>query len=909
MRFPNEIGAFFRAGYRILFGLLPAPFRETHAPAMAAMLADGHREARARAGRLAEWLLFAREGKDLIATSLRLRKTEAGRDGNASAPRSDGPLRTLGRDIRDAARSLARRPAVPAVIVATLALAIGATTAIYGVLDAALLRPLPYDRPGELVSVSAAVYHSDGTRHAAPFSYPKLAVFREHAGEYAGITGYASRGYNLTGVDRPRRLSVELVSPSYFTVLGTPPRLGRLFVPADSVPGRAVAVLSDGMWRATFAADSAIIGRTIHLDGHALTVVGVAPASFRGLSGTIDLWVPLQMSTVLDYPQALEEAHNHWIAVVARRPPGMTMSQAAAVADRAGLAVAAVYPPGKGPPAGATIEPLDALRTGPALGRSLWILLAGITGILLIACSNIAGLLLARAEARRQAFTIRLAIGASRARLIRQLLIESLLLSLAGGIAGVALAAGVIRGLAALAPTALRGIATDLFSFETVRLDIRILAFAGALTLLSGLAFGLLPAFRASGQSIAGLLGGSRATAGRPGRFRPGRWLIAGQVMAAVVLLVGAGLLLKSFHRLQGQPLGFEPDGLVTFRLQPVYDNTREEAPRFNAALVDRLASIPGVRGVTLATCTPFNGPCSSSIVREVDGRELPNDQAPAIGVHYVGPKYFETMGIPVLAGRDFSRRDEVGAPHVVIVNRLAADRLWPGESPVGKRLSVYVGYFRAGDAEVIGVADDVRFGAPSDPPTPDVFIPTLQGGFSWTIVLVRTEATVTTVIPAVRSAVAELNSDTPLYDVRTMTERLGDAVARPRYAALLLASFAGVALLLAATGLYGVLAFRVGRQRHEFGVRMALGAKPENILRRVIGEALLVTAVGLGAGLVAAVVTSRVLQSLLYGVERGDPWILITVPALLVGVNLIAAFLPALRATRVDPMSVLRSE
>jgi predicted permease len=837
-------------------------------------------------------------------------------------------MTTLVDDVRHATRALRRSPGYTALCVLALALGVGANGAIFGLVESVMLRPLPYPDADRLVLPHMTVTgggDSLGAPPRMPWSHPKLEVFAKDQRVFAGVAGFGSDSMNLTGGSQPERVQVELVSPGYFDVLGVRPQRGRAFVAADGRAGAPlVAMIADELWQRRFGADPAVLGRVVHLDKAPVTVVGVAPRGFGGLTGDAELWVTVNAVNALWYPEALGEVHNHWLEAVARLRPGVGAEQLPAEMERVGRVVAAAYPvPAEiddGSVWSAAAVSLAEARRDPFVRRALLVLLAAVGAVLLIACANLASLALVRAARRRRAVAIRRAIGASTGNLVRLALVEHLLVALLGGAAGLFVAAWLVRAFAALRPEALGtwGIgSTELLDLTSARLDGPVVVFCALATVVSAVFLGLAPALlvarrppgselRSSGGAVAGTGGAGSWGGGWP-------LLVAGQVTLAVVTLVGAGLLLRSLWGLQHVELGFAPQRVLTFSVAPASGEYGEgKATAFHAALLESLRTIPGVERVALGDCVPACGEagCNSANLTSLDGQAVPQALRPSVGWHKVSDDYFATLGIPFLAGRPFDGGDREGAGRVVILNETAARRLFPGRSAVGHRLQLSTLGLR-GDvhAEVVGVVRDVRYRRLEEAAAPEAFLPDAQVTLGRTTVFLRSRGNPLAVVAAARSAVARVNPELPIYSVRTLEEQLGFALSRSRFGSLLLTGFALVALVLAALGVYGVLAQAVVGRRREIGVRMALGAAGGQVERLVLRQGMKVALAGLLAGAALSMGVAGALRGLLYEIPARDPWTLAAVSALLIFVAALACWGPARRAARVDPMTVLRQD
>lgn len=837
-------------------------------------------------------------------------------------------------DLRYALRTLARSPGLVAVAVLTLALGLGANAAIFGVLDAALFRPLLYPDADRLVTVHIAI-RQDGPSPPGgqgagfdaerfPWSYPKFAAFRRGVVSYEALAAYGSSSINLITPDGPERLQVELVSAPYFDLLGVRAVIGRGFTAdEDAAPNAApVVVLGHQLWRARFGGDSATLGQTVRLNGYPLTVVGVMPPGFAGLTGTAEAWIPIMMAPVFQYPEILEEAGNHWFPVVGRLTPGRTLDQAAAEAAVMGAEVDRRYRfPMQQGEWRAGVASLTEARVAPAVRRSVLLLGGAVGVVLLIACVNITGLLMVRAVARRRELAVRLALGAPRSRLVRQVLTEAGLLALAGAALGLVLARIGSGALLRLVPAGGRGpgSVSYLFDVSSVGVDSRVIWFALGLAVLAGLLVGLVPALQASRPEAAemlksgtGAVGTSRGSLRRPGAQQV---LVVAEVALALLLLAGAGLLVRSFARLQSVAPGFRPEGVLSFRYSAADLDLAAQDPRlFRERLITRLSALPGVRAVSVGTCAPFSGPCNTNVVTRRDDERIPMGAGSIqIGTHVVGPDHFATLGIPVLRGRGFTDRDRAGAAKVVVLNETAARRIWPGQDPIGRRIAVSNPYFRGDStAEVVGVVGDVRYGPVESEAAPDLYLPAYDAAWGRSgLVFLRADGggEPLSLVPAIRRELQAIDPTLPLFNVLTLEERAAAALARPRFATMLLAIFAATALVLAAVGLYGVMAFSVTQRTREIGLRMALGAEGRVVLAGVLRHGLGLAAIGVATGAVAALALRRVLVAFLYQTSGIEPLTLAAVCLVMLGAAAVAALVPARRATRVDPMEALRGE
>jgi putative ABC transport system permease protein len=808
-------------------------------------------------------------------------------------------------DVRYGARLLLRGPGMSLVAVLTLALGIGATTSLFAVVNAALLRSLPYPDADRLVVVRE-------TMPGGAFggvSYPDFVDWKTRNTVFDSIAAYSQFvTYNMQAGDRTERISGEIVSAEYFSMLGAQPVRGRLLRPEEtSTPGDApVAVISYSLWQREFGGDSAIIGRRLVLNEAPFTVVGVASAGFLGIGGSGEIWTPITMYPIL-FPQNakfdfLHSRGTHWHRVLGHVKPGVTIEQARAEMKRLGDQLAAEYPKDNlGRSAG--LRPLPEDLRG-RVETPLWLLLGAVAIVLLVACANVANLLLARTVSRERELAVRAALGAGRSRLLRQLLTESLLLSLLGGITGAAFAAWARGALTPLLPVALP-------AFAHVDASAAVVAFSLLATLLVALLVGLGPARRAaSSRAEAALRSGSRSKTGRHAR-RVINALAACQIALAMVLLAGAGLLARTLSAMERIDLGFKPDHLALIRFDvPNQSYTGEKRQRMPEELAVSVRSMPEVSSAAVTYIDPF---LWSGINRgfTIEGR--PENRSDWDNTLYVeaGPDFFRTMGVSMREGRDFNQFDTPTSERVLIVSESFARRYWPRESAVGKHMTFGERDEKHPWMTVVGVAGDFEFESLTGDPHPPVFYaPAMQGeGVVSFELVVRTKGSPANLLPALTERVRDFDRGLPLYHIATMEERLSGERATTRSFTLLLGLFAGSTLLLAGLGVYGVLASAVGERVQELGVRLALGATRADLLRVVLRQSLLLAAAGTAGGIVAALVLTRWMGSLLYGVGAADPLAFAAATAAVLVLALAACALPAWRATRVDPIVVLRYE
>jgi len=815
------------------------------------------------------------------------------------------------RNIRYALRMLGKNPGFTSVAVLTLALGIGANTAIFSLVNALLLRPLPYNDPYRLVALDLV----NGTG-VFPWSYPMFDVLRHDQRSFESVAGFFDYDINLTGISVPERVRCELASAEYFPLLGVGAKLGRVFRPEEDREADAhpVALIAYNFWRRKFGSDPSIIGRTVHLNQFPYAVVGVMPPGFQGQSGDIDVWVPITMSPSLFHiPGRLVNPHNFWLRAIARLRPGVPLAQARAQMPALAREIESAYPR----PRLMTewrVQPalLADAKTDPAIRKSLLIMFAAVGFVLLIACVNVANLLLGRAISRQKEVAVRLALGASRRAMIGQFLTESVILGLAGGLAGFFVAVYAIDFAAALRPEASGAFWAHYaraMSTESIRVDGWVVGFNVAIAIVTGLLFGLLPALQASksdlNQALKNVTGGwSRGFRGLRG-LNSRSVLIVAEMALAVVLLAGAGLMIESFARLLTARLGAATDHILTAEIELPRTQYPETAQvRFDEQLLDRISAVPGVQAAAIYNALPARGQF------DITGLNLGGENGPEafVGVHSVSADYFRVFRIPFLSGRNLSDHDRAGAQKVLLVNETAARRLWPGQNPIGKHVWLKVWETGQQEAEIIGVVGDVRYESLEKPADNDVYVSFRQYPETANVA-VRTAGDPLTMAPVLTGAVHALDKDLPVYGIKTMEQQVAAAASRTRFSTVLLATFAAVALLLAGIGLYGVVAFSVAARTREIGIRMALGARREEVMRLVVGDGMILCGVGVALGLPLALAATRVLTTFLYGTKPGDPIAFAGISVLLGAVAALASYIPARRATKVDPLVALRYE
>jgi len=815
-------------------------------------------------------------------------------------------------DLRFAARTLRRTPGFTVVGILTLALGIGANTAIFSAVDAMILRPLPYREPDRLMLVTITMPGRPGEpgRDDAPWSYLKAQVFRGAQHIFSDFALGSSETVTLR-LDGATREPAEVVDEHYLPTLGVQPVIGRNFTPDENRPnGKRVVLVSDRFWQGRLNADPHVLGRTLDIEGAPYTVVGVLPARFPGLSGRANFW--LTIGARRPYMFDANEAWDHEFNMIGRLMPRVTVARARSDVAVLGRRVNDAYPNEGTAGWGAALRPLDRARVDPIVRRSLFVLLGAVCFVLLITCANLANLFLVRASGRQREIAVRLAIGAARRRLIRQLLTETLLLSTLGGAAALVVAWWGARALSTLSPErelGLRQFGLEMVDFRAIHLDWRALLFAAATTIVTAILFGLVPAIQSTRPSLtAALKDGAPGQWTRRGILRRATTrhaLIVLEIAMALVLLAGAGVMLRSLTKLMTVDLGFDPEHVLSLRLNAPPNGAPDSLPVLYQTLITRLRGLPGVESVALGDCPPLVGGCSGTIVwfggrtGRVTGKE------PQIGVNSVTPEWFRTLRVPLVAGSGLTDADRRDGRKVLVLNATAARRFWPNESAIGKVIGIGMGGFDT--ATVVGVAADARLRTVDSLPTPDAFLSYYQAPRPAALVYLRTAGDPRSLAAPARAVIRELSPGAPVYDIRTLASRVSDATAQARFSALLLALFAAAALVLAVVGIYGVMAFGIAQRTREIGIRVALGADRRRVLRLIVGQGAAVAAIGLVLGTAIALVTTRVLASLLYDVEPADPLTYVAVIALLALCALAASFIPARRAAHLDPSAALR--
>ncbi len=804
-------------------------------------------------------------------------------------------------NIRYALRTLARSPGFTLIAALTLALGIGANTAIFSVVNAVLLRPLPFAEPDRLVTVFH--FYPSLNSLEAGVSAPTYSDFGGQPQLFSSVSVQGGWGVNLTGQGQPQRLNGSMVSPEFFATHGVPAALGRtLQPPAPGTTARAdEVVLSWGTWQRVFGADPGVVGRKVQLNDEAYEVVGVMPRDFRNVfDPDIEIWSPF----VFTPAQLADDTRgSEYLTLTARLRPGVTEEAAERAVAAWARRIRRDFPDTYPPDWTLRLRTLSDQASG-AIRPALLVLLGAVGFVLLIACGNVANLLLVRAAARRKEVAIRSALGARSGDLARQFLVESLVLAAGGALLGLALAFGGLELLAALKPE-------NLLWVETIPIDGSVLAFTCGLAVLTGIVFGLIPLVQARHADVQSTLreGGRSGVPDRRGTATR-RVLVVAQVALSLMLLTGAGLLIRSFANLQRVDPGFDPAGVVTINIALPDARYPSDTARiaFFDALLPRVAALPGVESVGAASSVPLTGGWSTTF--DVEGFTEPEgDIGPYGNLRVVSPDFMRTLRIPLLRGRGFTDADRMGAPGVAIVDDLMAKRYWPGQDPIGKRLSVFGSDEAPEWVEVVGIAGHTRQDGLETEGRAQLYMPYRQVMIPGLTLAVRTSGDPTQVAGAVRAAVREVDPDQPIARVQTMDELVSTALGPRRFAMVLLGLFATVALVLAAVGIYGVMSFDVARRSQEIGVRMALGAEAGTVLRLVLRQGLVLAGIGVALGVLGSLALAGLIRSQLYEMGAVDPVTLALVVVVLLAVAALASLVPARRATRVDPLSAMRAD
>jgi putative ABC transport system permease protein len=819
-------------------------------------------------------------------------------------------METLLQDLRYSLRMLIKRPGFTFVAIIALALGIGANTAIFSVINAVLLRPLPFNDPDRLVNVWETRPQRGIKQNVV--SYPNFADWRDQNDVFEGMVASYVSDFTLTGDENPERLQCAIVPGNLFPFLGAQPQIGRVFLPEDDKAGAPLTIiLSNKLWKQRYNADTGIIDRGITLNGNIYTVIGVMPEGFQFplRNDPIDLWATFAKDlTSNEGPSIDARRSDRFLRVMARLKPGVTVEQAQSAVESISAGLTEKYPK-TNTNWGASVSPTIEDLVGE-VRPALLILMGAVGCVLLIACANVSSLLLARATTRQKEMSVRAALGASRGRIIRQLLTESFVLAIVGGILGLLFA---IWGTAQL--VALGG--KDLPRSTHISIDMRVLGFTLVVSILTIVIFGLIPSLQSSKVDLNDALKeGGRGAGDGASRTRLRSLLVTAEIAIAVILLFGAGLLLQSLWRLQSVDTGLRANNLMTMEVGlPEVKYNADQQGVFYHQLQERLSRLPGVESASAVYPLPLST-SRISISFDIDGRPVQPSERPSADFRIVSLDYFQTMGIRLIKGRDFDERDKRDAQDVTVVNELYAEKFFPGEDPIGKRIKPTLSFEPDKEPswrEIVGVVSNVRHRGQNKEFTPEYYMLNDQMPYNYMVLAVKTKGAPQSIVSAVRSEVQSLDKDLPLYNVRTMDEYLSTSVAQPRLIATLLAIFAGLALTLTAIGLYGVISYSVSQRTHEIGVRMALGAKPADVVRLVIKQSMILAVIGIVIGIVSTFILTRVLTSfiadLLFGIGSRDPVTLAIISLIIAVVTLAACFVPARRATKVDPMVALRYE
>jgi len=802
-------------------------------------------------------------------------------------------------DLRYGVRTLAKNPGFTVVAVLTLALGIGANTAIFSVVDAVLLRPLPYPESARLFTVYQTLPEDPAQNTGV--SYPNYLDWTQQNEAFESIAAVRGNVLALSGQGEPTYVQTGSVTSNYFDVLRVKPLLGRTLQSSDdALDANPVVVMSESLWRARFGADPAIVGRSITLDQHPITVAGIVPAYFHPSvpDAAAQLWVPLRQDGV--FSDMRSRRGGHYLSALGRLKPGVTAPQAQNEMAVLQQRLAQQYPnENKG--WGIRIVSLQTDMAGN-VRTALLVLLGAVGFVFLIACTNVASLQLARAASRRKEIAIRVALGAGRQRLLRQFLTESVLLSVIGGAVGLLLALEALKGLIAWLPA-------DLPRVSEIHVDARVLFFGLALSVLSGVIFGLAPAWHGTESRLAEALEGARGAGEGRTSHRARNIFVIAETALAIVLLVGAGLLIRSFVRLQQVDVGFNPAQLLTAQIglpRAQYAKPEQWISFYKQAL-ERMNTLPGAQEAAVAVPLPLSD-SYINLAFEIEGRPpREKSDSPTADLVAISPNYFHVMQVPLMHGREFSDADSESGPKVCVISASLAQQLFPNESALGQR--ILIGYPTSSSRKIVGIVGDVKDSDLSARQSAQIYVPFVQNPFWAADIAVRAHGNPSSLSGALREQIRAIDSALPVSEVRPMMEAIESSVAQPRFRTTLLSLFGAAALLLAAIGIYGVLAYTVAQQTREIGIRMALGANPGRALRLVLGRGLRLAGAGTVIGVLAARMLTQLLNSLLFGISATDPLTFAAVAGLLLGVALVACYVPARRAMRVDPMVALRYE
>jgi putative ABC transport system permease protein len=813
-------------------------------------------------------------------------------------------METLWQDIRYGARLLIRRPAFTAIAVVTLALGIGANTAVFSVVNAVLFRSLPYEAADRLVFVSEAI-----NKEPRPVAYPNYLDWRAEQTTFDDLAAYSLTEFTLVGNSRAERIMGEVVTGNYISLLGVRPALGRDFSPEETRTPltHPVAIISHACWQSRFGSDPGLVGGTIKLNEVAFTVIGIMPEDFKGFSGAAEVWAPVMMRDAL-WPQTakydfLGNRDIHWHRVIGRLKPGVTLQSAQSEMEAIAARLEQSYPKDNAN-RGALVTGARERLVGEAR-PALLVLFAAVAFVLLIACANVASLVLARAATRQREIAVRVALGAGRGRIIKQLLTESAILSMAGGAAGLLVATWTMDLLVSILPI-------ELPRFAAVGIDGGVLLFTLAVSLLTGLALGVAPALEGSKPDLNETLKDGSRSAGtiRGQRIRSG--IVVAEIALALVLMIGAGLMLKSFRHMQEVDTGFKPEGLLTMRFDVPASVKGDERVRFGERVIERASGLAAVERAAITYTDMFLWHGISRGFTIEGGEPRPAGDSDSVYFQDISSNFFATMGVPILSGRDFSTSDDRSAPRVAVVSEAFARRYWPKDEAVGKRFKYGPADSKAPWITVVGIAGNIKFKDLRHDPINDpvVYVPLLQSEVVISLTLVaRTTVDPASVASQLRAEIQKIDPEIPVYSVSTIMDRLAAQTSETRSYALLIGSFAVLAMFLSVVGIYGVMSYTVAERTREIGVRMALGAGSANVLRLVVGRGMRLASLGVALGLAGAYALTRLMSSLLFDVTSTDPFTFALAAAIFVAVALAANVIPARRAARLDPMEALRHE
>lgn len=813
----------------------------------------------------------------------------------------------LAQDLRFGFRTMLKSQGFAFVAVATLALGIGANTAMFSVVYNVLLRPLPFPEPERIVGIELMTMRH-GALMPSSSSYPDFRDVRARSHSFTDVAAHANNDYTLTGVGEPLHVSTENVSAGFFNILGVQPTLGRGFAADEDQPGHHVIVLSHEFWSRQFNSDRGVLGRAVTLSGRAYTIVGVMPEGFQFpiRSRAIDLWTTFSKLSEPDAPGesvVTEQRGAHFLEVIGRLKPGVSLQQATADVTAVAQALSTQYPnTNKYYPQARALRMLDYMVGDSA--RPLKLLLMAVGLVLLIACANVANLLLARSTSRAKEIAIRSALGASTRRLVLQLMTESAALALTGAAVGALFAKWALAAMVKFYPS-------NLPRLQNVSIDLRVLLFTCGLALISAVIFGLAPALRVSRPNLAeAMQSGTRSSSGsQHNRFRS--LLVVSQTALGLILLIGAGLLIRSLYRLSHVDLGFSPEHVLTanFDLSQTRYNS-DQQDRFYQELLRRLRNVPGVTAAGAAMPLPLSND-NWTISFDLVEHPVPESEQPSAGFYIASPGLFETLQIPLVRGRFFDERDQRKAQQTVVINQAMADQFFPNQDPIGRFIKIGAGdgKGRPKERQIVGVVGNVRNMRLTQSPRAAYYVPLPQMIWSPPSLVIRTARDPLAAVEEVRKTLASLDPEAPLFDIHSMDDLLALDIGESKFQTLLLGVFAGIALLLTAVGLYGVMAYSVVQRTREIGIRLALGASRGDVLQMVLQRGAILTATGLTAGILGALCLTSFMEKMLFDTRPFDALTIVAVSALLAAVALLASYLPARRATKVDPLVTLRYE